>query len=68
MAENRLGVIAFEKTNDMSKNDELELFELLGLLSKKYNFRWAQTRNPLFLKALAEDLEKDNQRMRDSNE
>lgn len=53
----RLCVIAFESTDDMSTNDELDLFELLELLRKKYHFRWNQTNNPLWVRALADEME-----------
>jgi hypothetical protein len=60
----RIGAIvfAFEDTKDMSKRDEEELCELFELLQKRYHYKWCRTMNPKWVRALADQMEKDWQK------
>ena len=53
----RLFVIAIERTKETSIKDIEDMSELLELLSQRYHFKWSQTANPEWVRALANEME-----------
>ena len=58
-------VFAVETTKAMSEEDIMDLCVLFAMLKKRYRFDWSQTRNPEWLRSLADEMEEDNKRLRD---
>lgn len=60
----RIGVIALGYTGETSKRDVDEIKDILELLSKRYHFKWGHTTNPGWVRALADEMEKEKERER----
>lgn len=50
-------IFAVETTSAMSEEDVADLCELFMLLEKRYHFRWSQTQNAKWVRALADEME-----------
>jgi uncharacterized protein CbrC (UPF0167 family) len=57
-------VFSVETTAAMSEEDIADLCELFQLLEKRYHFRWSQTRNREWVRALARKMEAENAKVR----
>ena len=57
----RIAVLAIETTRHTSEDDIYNLMDVLELLSKKFNFKMSQTGNPEWVRALADEMEKEVQ-------
>jgi hypothetical protein len=55
----RKRIFAIEATRSMSEDDVADLCELLTLLQKRYHYKWSATYNPGWVRALADEMEKE---------